>query len=480
MNIYAILYIIGLVLNFEGAFLLLPCITAAVFRETQGFAYLVTMAICFVIGLPMMILADKKKKEFYSKEGFSAVAICWFIIGIFGALPFWFTHEIPNYVDALFETFSGLTTTGASILNDVEALSKCSLLWRSFTHWIGGMGVFVFVLAVFPKTAGNNIHLMRAESPGPQVNKLVPHLRDTALILYMIYTFLTIFEIILLIIFGMPIYDSICTSFGTAGTGGFGIKNDSLGGYSVQLQAIVTVFMVLFGVNFSFYYLIVAKKLRDALRMEEVRIYLAIIIVSVAAISINIAHMFSNIFEAIHHSFFQVASIITTTGFSTCDFDTWPIFSKTILVLLMFVGACAGSTGGGIKVSRIVVGIKVSIKAVKSYVHPRSVTSVRLDGRVINDDTERMISVYTVIYALIFMVSMILISFFDNFDFTTNFTAIAATFNNIGPGLEKVGPTCNFSIFTDFSKVVMMFDMLFGRLEIFPILVMLSPRTWRC
>ena len=477
MNYSIIVYIIGYVLKIEGLFLLLPCLTALIYQEPSGFAFLISAAICLFLG----IIATYKKPQnnvFYGKEGFVTVSLCWVVLSIFGALPFLLNKEIPSIPDALFETISGFTTTGSTILTDIEALSKCSLLWRSFTHWIGGMGILVFVLAILPIAGGGSqMYLMRAESPGPSVSKLVPRVKHTAMILYGIYIVITIIEIILLLIGGMPFFDAITSAFGTAGTGGFGIKNDSFASYPIFCQGVVTVFMILFGVNFNVYYLFLCRKHKQALQSEELRMYLIIILVSSLFIAFNIRHLFPG-FQALHQAFFQVGSIITTTGFATADFNTWPELSKMILIFLMFFGACAGSTGGGMKVSRILIAVKQVKKELGSLVHPQSVKILRLEGKKLEHNVIRSANGYFLAYALIFAGSVLLISI-DQFDFTTNVTAVAATFNNIGPGLAKVGPTCNWSEFSPFSKYIFMFDMLAGRLEIFPMLLLFAPGTWK-
>ena len=476
MNIGIVFYFLGWVLGIEGILMILPCVVALIYQEPSGFYFLGVALFCGISG---WLLAHKKLKStvFYAKEGFVAVSLSWIVLSFFGALPFFLSGEIPLLEDALFEVISGFTTTGASVLSDVEALSRCMLMWRSFTHWIGGMGVLVFILAVLPLAGGYNIHIMRAESPGPSVGKLVPRVRTTAKILYLIYLFITVVQIILLLFTGMPLFDSMAMSFGTAGTGGFGIVNSSCGDYTALQQWIFTIFMILFGVNFNVYYLFLIRKPKDALHCEEMRGYLGIILVSTLLITWNIRGMFPNILTALRHAAFQVGSIITTTGYSTTDFDLWPGFSKTILVSLMFIGACAGSTGGGIKVSRIAIAVKTVNKELSSLIHPRNVKVLKYEGKPIEHNVLRSINTYLVAYILIFVVSLLLISL-DNFDLTTNFTAIAATLNNIGPGLEKVGPTCNFGIFSPFNKYIMMFDMLAGRLELFPMLLLFSPRTW--
>ncbi len=408
----------------------------------------------------------------------ATVSLCWVVLSIFGALPFLLNKEIPSIPDALFETISGFTTTGSTILTDIEALSKCSLLWRSFTHWIGGMGILVFVLAILPIAGGGSqMYLMRAESPGPSVSKLVPRVKHTAMILYGIYIVITIIEIILLLIGGMPFFDAITSAFGTAGTGGFGIKNDSFASYPIFCQGIVTVFMILFGVNFNVYYLFLCRKHKQALQSEELRMYLIIILVSSLFIAFNIRHLFPG-FQALHQAFFQVGSIITTTGFATADFNTWPELSKMILIFLMFFGACAGSTGGGIKISRILILMKSIKKELFFIVHPRSVKKIRMDGQVIEHDILRSINVFMATYFIIIMLSILLISL-ENKDTVTTVTSVITTLNNIGPGLELVGPIGNFSSFSALSKFVFMFDMLAGRLEIFPMLILFMPGTWK-
>lgn len=476
MNIGIVFYFLGWVLGIEGILMILPCVVALVYREPSGFYFLGVALFCGISG---WLLAHRKLKStvFYAKEGFVAVSLSWIVLSFFGALPFFLSGEIPLLEDALFEVISGFTTTGASVLPDVEALSRCMLMWRSFTHWIGGMGVLVFILAVLPLAGGYNIHIMRAESPGPSVGKLVPRVRTTAKILYLIYLFITVVQIILLLFTGMPLFDAMAMSFGTAGTGGFGIVNSSCGDYTSLQQWIFTIFMILFGVNFNVYYLFLIRKPKDALRCEEMRGYLGIILVSTLLITWNIRGMFPDILTALKHAAFQVGSIITTTGYSTTDFDLWPGFSRTILVCLMFIGACAGSTGGGIKVSRIAIAVKTVNKELSSLIHPRNVKVLKYEGKAIEHSVLRSINTYLVAYILIFSVSLLLISL-DNFDLTTNFTSIAATLNNIGPGLSKVGPTCNFGIFSPISKYILMFDMLAGRLELFPMLLLFAPRTW--
>lgn len=477
MNGSIIIYILGWIMSIEGAMMILPIITAIIYGESAGWAFVITMIICLLIGIPL-IRKGPKNRVFYVREGFVSVALSWIVLSIFGALPFVISGSIPDIVDALFETVSGFTTTGSSILSDVEALPYCMIFWRSFTHWIGGMGVLVFILAILPMAGGSHVSLMKAESPGPSVSKLVPTVQSTAKILYGIYIFMTFFQIVLLLAGKMPLFDALTLSFGTAGTGGFGIKNDSIAGYSSYLQVVITIFMILFGVNFNMYYLLLERKFRMALKMEEVRVYFAIILVSVLVITLKIFRLYDSVGVSLKHAAFQVGSIITTTGYATADFNTWDTVSKTILVALMFIGACAGSTGGGIKVSRILIGVKTIRKELASYVHPRMVKKVTIDGKTVEHEVLRSINVYIITYIIIFAVSVLFIAF-DGHSFTTNFTAVAATLNNIGPGLELVGPTANFGFFSHASKLVMIFDMLAGRLEIFPLLLLFSREAWK-
>lgn len=477
MNRRIITFILGWILRLEGIFMLIPFITGLLYRERCTWWFLVTGAGAFAVGF---FLSRRKPKNtvFYMREGCITTALGWIELSIVGALPFTLSGEIPSYVDALFETISGFTTTGASILSDVEALSNCMLMWRSFTHWLGGMGVLVFLLAVISMTGGSNMNLMKAESPGPSVGKVVPKLRYTAQILYAIYAALTVLMIVLLLIGRMPLFDALTTAFGTAGTGGFGIKNDSIAGYSAYIQWITTIFMILFGVNFNVYSLLLFKKWKQALFEEEVRCYFLVILAAIILILINVYDTATGFFDQLLMVAFQVGSIITTTGFSTVDFDLWPAASRIILVLLMFIGACAGSTGGGIKVSRFVVAIKMMIRELNSYLHPRSVKKIKFDGAPVEHDVLRGILVYFITFLLIFNGSVLIISC-ENKDLVTNFTAVAATINNIGPGLAMVGPTQNFGHFTALSKFVLMFDMLAGRLELFPMLLLFYPPCWK-
>lgn len=477
MNYRMIGYVIGWVLNFEAAFMAPACLTAVIYQEAEGISLAVTALAALLCGF---LVTRKKPKNLtiYAREGFVTVALCWIVLSAVGAVPFVASGVIPSYIDALFETVSGFTTTGSSILPEVESMPRCLQFWRSFTHWIGGMGVLVFVMAVLPLAGGTNMYMMKAESPGPSVGKLVPRVKRTAVLLYGMYVLLSVLQFLLLVAGCMPVFDAFVTMFGTAGTGGFGIRNDSIAGYSPYLQWVVTIFMILFGVNFNFYYLVFTKKWKSAFTSTEVRVYLIIIVASVAAITCNIAGMFPDVWTSLRHAAFQVGSIITTTGFATTDFDLWPAFSKTLLVLLMFVGACAGSTGGGIKVSRFIILFKTIQKELDIIVHPHNVKKLKMDSRVVEHAVVRSVNVFIASYFLVFAVSVLLISV-DNFDFTTNFTAVAATMNNIGPGLAKVGPTQNFGAYSNFSKLVLTFDMLAGRLELFPLLILFAKNTWR-
>lgn len=479
MNYAMIRYMLGWVCCFEGTFMILPLMTALIYGEQRsGLSFLAVMAACGLIG-SAAIRKKPKTKMMYAREGLVIVALSWIVLSILGALPFVISGEIPSYVDALFETISGFTTTGASILTDVEAMSRSCLLWRSFTHWVGGMGVLVFILAILPaKSSAASIHIMRAESPGPSVSKLAPRLRTTAMILYAIYFGMTVVEILLLLLGGMETFDALTLSFGTAGTGGFGVKNDSLAGYSPYLQWVVTIFMIAFGVNFNVYYLFLKKKWKQAAASTEVLVYLGIILVSGTVITLSVLSLYPKASDAVRHTFFQVGSIITTTGYATTDFNQWPVIAKTILVILMFVGACAGSTGGGIKVSRVVLLVKGIRKEIGVMCHPRGIKKVKMDGRVVEHEVMRSVNAFIAIYVVIFTVSLLIVSIEDK-DMVTNFTAVAATINNIGPGLELVGPAGNFSQFTDLSKFVLMFDMLAGRLELLPMLMLFVPSIWK-
>ena len=490
MNHKIVINNIGKLIRLEGMLLMFPTLIGVFLHEKEFLALAVTAGTSIIVGT---ILANIKPKNnrIRAKEGFVITALVWLIFSIIGAIPFYATGNIKSFTDAIFETASGFTTTGASILRDVEAMPKCLLFWRSFTHWIGGMGILVFMLA-FASSSADEMNIMRAESPGPSVEKMVPKVKETAIMLYAIYTVMTVTLIIALIIAGMPIFDSVCHAFGTAGTGGFGVKGDSIAGYNTACQIIITVGMMLFGVNFSFYYLIIMKKFKDLIHSEEVITYFAIYFV--ASILVTMGTLvgflpgsiygdtsivgFDNVGEAVLHSFFQVASVMTTTGFATKDFNLWGTMPKAVMVLVMFVGACAGSTGGGVKVSRIIIYFKEVMRELQSYIHPSSVKSIRLDGKVVSKDTIRTTNVFLMAYIFIFVGSLVIVCF-DGFDLVTSFTAVTATINNIGPGLGIVGPTGNFADFSILAKWVFIFDMIAGRLEIFPVLIMLSIKTWR-
>lgn len=476
MNYRMISYILGWILIFEGLFLAVPMITGIVFGESALISYLISMGICFLFGA-LLVLKKPRKKQLFSREGYVIVALSWIVLSAFGALPFVISGEIPTYIDALFETVSGFTTTGASILDDVEKLSHASLMWRSFTHWVGGMGVLVFIMAFIQLSGAQNMHIMKAESPGPSVSKLVPRVKTTAMILYSIYFVLTLIEFILLLFGGMTVFEALNTAFATAGTGGFGFYNSSMGDFSPYIQIVITVFMLLFSINFNCYYLLLCGKIREVFNLE-LRTFLIIVVSAITVITINISHMFSSVWEALRYSAFTVASLISTTGFSTTDFNLWPELSRTLLVIIMFIGACAGSTGGGIKVSRLIILFKGMSKELQTMVQPRKIKKIKMDSHLIDHETVRSVNVYMVAYLMIFAISLVMISF-DNHDLITSFTAVTATINNIGPGLDLVGPTSNFGFFTIQSKIVLIFDMLAGRLELFPMLLLFTPATWK-
>ena len=472
---------IAQILILEGLFMLPAAGISAGYGEWRSVqSFLLTMVLILATWGILMLLCRKAPKTMGAKDGLVCVGLSWIIMSIFGCLPFWFSREIPNYVDAFFETVSGFTTTGASILSDVEALPWGMLYWRSFTHWVGGMGVLVFLLAVGPGEGnkGFTMHLLRAESPGPSVGKLVPKMRKTAAILYVIYIGLTIINFLFLIAGRMPVIEAVCTALGTAGTGGFGIKNDSLASYSPYIQNVTTVFMILFGVNFSCYYLLLLRQFKGVFKDEELRLYFGIILTAILLIVLDVRDLYATLEETIRHVAFQVGSIITTTGFSTVDFDLWPSFSKTILFCLMMVGACAGSTGGGMKIARLMLIMKSLRRNIRKTLNPRKVMAVRNNGIVIDEQILDNTNAYLAAYVLIIVAIFVIISL-DGFSVGTNFTAVICTFNNIGPGLEAVGPTCNFSIFSDFSTFVLSIGMLAGRLEIFPILVLFSRSAWK-
>ena len=475
MNYKTIFYMLGMVIGCEGFCMFLPLICALCYGEKEWYHFLFTIILCFIFAL---ILTYKKpeKKNIYAKEGFVIVSLSWIFMSIFGCIPFMLSGVIKEFIPALFEIVSGFTTTGASILSDLTFVPKSILVWRSFTHWLGGMGVLVLLVAILPLSGGSNLHLLRAETTGPAVSKLVPKVKSSSKILYAIYIGLTFLQVILLLLSGLNLFEALTLSFGTAGTRGFGILNSSIGEYSNLVQWIISIFMILFAIDFSVYYLIIIRKVKLAIKSEEVRAFLGIIFASVLIITLNCYHIFGNIFETIRHAFFQVSSIITTTGYTTTNFDIWPELSKTILIALMFIGACAGSTGGGVKVSRILILLKSIIKEIKVAAHPKSTHKLLLNGRPIEHETVRAVNVYMVSYIVIFLVSLLIVSM-DNIDFTTHFTGVLATMGNIGPGMSKA--YANFTAFSNRSLIVFIFDMLAGRLEIFPLLILFSKYTWK-
>ncbi len=476
MNYKMVRYILGIILFFEAIFMAPSLIVAVIYREQAGLAILLSMLLCAVAG-GLLRWKEPENKTVHAREGLVVAGLAWILLSIFGAFPFVISGVIPSYINALFETASGFTTTGASILTDVEAVPHCIQFWRSFTHWVGGMGVLVLVMAVLPLAGGSNMYLMKAESPGPSVGKFVPRVRGSAMILYRIYLVISLAMLVFLLLGRMPLFDSFITVFGTAGTGGFGIRNDSIGGYSSYIQVVTTVFMLLFGINFNAYYLLTKGKWKSIFKITEIRVYLVVVLAAILLITLNISGMYGGVFKSLRYSSFQVASIMTTTGFATADFNLWPAFSKTILVCLMFIGACAGSTGGGIKVQRIVILFKSIGKELDTTVHPHNVRKLKVDGQVVEHSVVRAVNVFIASYLFVFACSMLIVSL-DNFDFTTNFTAVAATMNNIGPGLEMVGATGNYSAFSNLSKLVLIFDMIAGRLELFPLLILFKRSTW--
>lgn len=477
MNYRMIGYLLGVILMIEAALMILPLSVSLYYGEAI-YPFIITILISLAISLPLAIFKPKDTR-IYAKEGFVTVAAGWIVLSLFGALPFVIGNSIPNYIDALFETISGFTTTGASILSEIESLPKGILFWRSFTHCIGGMGVLVFILAILPSAGGQTMHLMRAEVPGPTKGKLVPKMKHTALILYGIYIILTVIQIIALLFCGLSLYDSAVTSFATAGTGGFSVLNASIAGYNnPAAEWVITVFMLVFGINFNIYFFILIGKIRDVLRSDELRTYLIIAFTSTAVVAVNIAHSYERLGDCLRDAFFQTSTIMTTTGFATTDFDLWPELSKTILVILMIVGACAGSTAGGLKVSRVLIIIKGISRELKRILRPRSVNVVRIDGEVVPDETVNSAASYLTLYFSLVLASMLAISI-DGFDLESNITAVLACINNIGPGLGVVGPTGNYGGYSFFSKIILSFDMLLGRLEIIPMVLLFSPTTWK-
>ena len=478
MNIRMVIYLLGCVLNVEGVALLVPFVIGMIFGEKQAFSFLITAGICFFVGI-LLIIKKPKNTKIYAREGFVTVALSWIIMSAMGALPFVLNSDIPSYVSAFFETVSGFTTTGSTILTDIESLSHASLFWRAETHWLGGLGIIVFLLGIVRLSGGYSMQLLKAESPGPSTDKFMPRLRYTSIILYAIYTVLTGIEFVLLMIFKMPWFDAITTAFATAGTGGFSVKNASIAAYgSPGVEIIITVFMVLFGINFAAYFLLIRGEFKAVLKNEEIRTFLIIIVVSASLITLNIRNIYPGIGEAIRHSFFSVGSIISTTGFITQDFDLWPTFSKMILVILMFIGACAGSTGGGMKVSRIIVLFKAGVKEIQHLIHPKSITTIKLDGKKVSSEMIKGILAYFTVEMIVISVSTLIVSL-NGFDTTTTVTSVITCIHNVGPGLNMVGPVGNFASFSVLSKIVLSFNMLVGRLEIMPMLILFSPATWK-
>lgn len=477
MNYGMIRFIVGKMLLIEGFLLLVPAFVSLLYQEKSGFCFLIVTGILIILSR----LLSKKPKEMtlYAKEGFLIVALAWVLWSLFGALPFVFSGTIPRFEDAFFEVVSGFTTTGSTILTDIEGLPMGMNFWRCLTHWVGGMGVLVFVMTIMPLSTKNSMFLMRAEVPGPTCDKLVPKARSTARILYGMYVGLSALEVLFLLAGGMNLYEALVHTFSTAGTGGFSNRNASIAAFdSAYIDGVITIFMLLFGVNFNLYYLLLLKNVKDVFRNEELRTYLGIVAVSALLITANIAGMYGSVLKAFRYAGFQVVSVITTTGFVTANFELWPEFSKTIILILMVVGACAGSTGGGMKVSRIMILGRTVLREIKQILHPKSVNVVKLDGKRLTDENTHGVYVYTICYVAILAASVLLISL-DNFDFTTNFTAVLTTLNNVGPGLAQVGPVDNFADFSWFSKLVLSLDMLVGRLEILPIMMLLAPQTWR-
>lgn len=477
MNYSIIIYILGYIFNFSAIFMVLPCIVAVIYQESAGLWFLVCgLALAFV-----GVLLSRRKpvnKKIYAKEGMVIVALSWVFLSFIGALPYMLTGSIKGFTNALFESVSGFSTTGASILNDVESLPHSVLFWRCFTNWIGGMGVLVFIMALLPYLGASNMYLMRAESTGPSVGKLVPKVQKTAVWLYAMYMGLTILEIILLLFGGMPVFDAVCDSLATAGTGGFAVKSDSIASYNTYIQVVITIFMFLFGINFKFYFLLIGKKIKDAFQMEEVRWYFIIYIAAVLLITFDITNDIGNLAVNLRDAAFQVSTIMTTTGFATADYCTWPLFSQILLLMLMYTGACAGSTSGGMKISRFILYVKSIKKELAFQLHPHSIKKIKMDGKTVEHEILRSANGFLLVYLLIGIISLILVSL-DDFDFATSFSAVTSCMNDIGPGLGMVGPTGNYAEFSVLSKFVLMFDMLAGRLEMIPMMLLLTPATWR-
>ncbi len=480
MNIKMVFYLTGKIIRAVSALMLLPVTVAVIYGETNSLlSFALVIAGGFAIGSALTFAGRKNNSVLYAKDGFIVVALSWLLVSVIGALPFVISREIPSFTDAFFETASGFTTTGASILTNVEALSKSMLFWRSFTHFIGGMGVIVFVMAIIPSVSDRSIHILRAEMPGPTVDKIMPRARDTAKILYLIYIGMTAVQVVLLLFGGMSLFDSLVHSFGTAGTGGFGIKADSIAGYSSYCQWVIAIFMIIFGINFNVFYLLFIKRTISAFKTSELWVYLGIVAASVAMVCTNVLSMYESFSSAVRDSVFQVSSIISTTGYSTTDFNNWPTFSKAILLLIMITGACAGSTAGGIKISRVVILFKVISRRFKSLLHPRAVLSVKLDKKAVDEETVSGVETYTVIYFICIIAIFLILCLEKSFDIESNLSATLACFNNIGPGLGKVGPASSYAGYSVLSKWVLSAAMLMGRLEIYPILLFITPSAWK-
>ena len=481
MNKKMIFRTVGEITLLEAVLMVIPLVVSLTYGESCFLSFLITIGIAVAIGLPLTLCFRKVNSAIYAKEGFITVSFAWVLLSLIGALPFLISGEISNYLDAVFETVSGFTTTGASILSGeaIEGMSHGLLFWRSFTHWIGGMGVLVLIMAIIPSNSGHAIHIMRAEMPGPSVGKIVPKIRETAKILYLIYIGMTIIEIVMLLFGGMDLFESVVHTFGTAGTGGFGIKGDSIASYSPYLQWVIGVFMVLFGINFNIFFMIIIGKIGTAVKSRELWWYLGIIVASTAVICINIWGTYETFGETLRNSFFQVGSIMTTTGYTTANYDAWPVLSRVILFILMFVGACAGSTGGGLKVSRLILLYKIVKNDITRALHPRSVNTVKFEGRTVEKETVNYVTAYFILYIFLFVIMVLLLAIFDGWaDITSLLSAVSACFNNIGPGLGAFGPASNYAALTWMSKIVLVFAMLLGRLEIYPFIVMLRPSTW--
>lgn len=478
MNRRMVFYTIGRILNLEAGLLLIPLAVAVCFGEWTGVkAFAVSALAALAAGLALCLLLKPKTKVIYAKEGFATATLVWIAVSLFGSLPFMISGEISNFFDAFFETVSGFTTTGASILKDVEAMSRGMLFWRSFTHWIGGMGVLVLMMAIVPTDSGRSIHIMRAEMAGPVVGKLVPKIKETARILYLIYFVLTVVEFVFLLFGGMPVYDSAVYSLGTAGTGGYGIKADSVSSYSPYLQWVIAIFMIIFAINFNLFYFVLLGRFKTALKNAELWCYLGITAAATGIVAFSIYPLYNNFGDSVRHSLFQVSSIMSTTGYSTADFNLWPSLAKGVLFILLFVGGCAGSTAGGLKISRVLIIFKMIQRDIRKMLHPHAVASVRIDGKPVDNSTLHRVSTYFTLYSLLIAATFLLISF-DSFDFETNLTAAVTCVNNVGPGFGAVGPMGGYGDYSDFSTFVLSLAMLLGRLEIYPMLLSLDPKIW--